>query len=241
MKATKLDTRLSIALMAVGSILLSIPHMNEAPKEPVVDVVGEYNITPLEDSVFTSEMEKVVNGHDNASNLFEIARLGEENARLRNGIESVERQIESVEREIESVEQRIEQSNHSQIVLSESDVDLLERLVEAEAGGESIEGRIAVANVIFNRIRSEKYPDDVRSVIYQKNQFEVVSIGTIDTKIPSEGTKSAVQRAINGEKVVSDDTVIFWAKYLDKSNPIWSNCPIVKTIGVHHFAERWGS
>lgn len=119
------------------------------------------------------------------------------------------------------------------------EMDLFYRLVEAEAGGESIEGRIAVANVILNRIRSPKYPDTLKEVIYQQNQFEVVTIGTIDTKIPSEGTKEAVRRAINGENVVPKDTVIFWAKYVSQDHPIWQHNTVVATIGVHHFSRGW--
>lgn len=122
---------------------------------------------------------------------------------------------------------------------SSSDINLLYRLVEAEAGGESITGRIAVANVVLNRIKSNEYPNTLREVIYQQNQFEVVNIGTINTKIPSEGTIEAVNRALSGEKAVPDNVVMFWATYLDKSHAIWKHADIVTTIGIHHFSDGW--
>ena len=40
--------------------------------------------------------------------------------------------------------------------------------MEAEATGEDIIGKILVANVIFNRMESEEFPDTVKEVVFQK-------------------------------------------------------------------------
>lgn len=119
------------------------------------------------------------------------------------------------------------------------DVDLLNRLVESEAGAEPYEGKIAVANVVINRIKSDKYPNTIRDVIYQPNQFEVVSLGTIYTKNPSDETIQAVRDVLNGSKAVTDDITLFWADYLSESNPIWSHCQIIYHIGGHVFSDEW--
>lgn len=116
---------------------------------------------------------------------------------------------------------------------------LVEKLVECEAGIESMEGKIAVVNVILNRIKSEKFPDTISEVIYQQNQFEPISSGVIYEKIPSEETKEAVKRAFLGERVVGSDVIYFWASWLDKSNSIWNHVDISTTIGVHHFGRSW--
>lgn len=125
------------------------------------------------------------------------------------------------------------------VVYADAEVNLLARLVECEAGGEPIEGKIAVANVVLNRVRSDKYPDNIMSVIYQKNQFQPVTTGKIDRVTPSDETRAAVERALNGEKAVNDDIVIFWATWLDPSHEIWAHCDVVTTIGVHNFANNW--
>lgn len=88
-------------------------------------------------------------------------------------------------------------------VLGEKDYRNLLQIVEAEAGGEDIEGRILVANVILNRVDSKSFPNNVTDVIYQRKgshvQFSPVGDGRIRTVTPSEGTKSAVRRALAGE------------------------------------------
>ena len=171
----------------------------------------------------------------------------EEVTELQRQLNEANEQIQQKEEQVKGLNTEIEQLKQKAVTtrvapsysFSSSEINLLQRLVEAEAGGESIEGRIAVANVILNRIKSAEYPNTIHDVIYQTNQFEVVSIGTIDTKVPSAGTIEAVNRALSGEKVVPDSTVIFWAKYLDRSHAIWSHCDIIATIGVHHFSDGW--
>ena len=54
--------------------------------------------------------------------------------------------------------------------LSEQDHDALLRIVEAEAGGEDSDGKLLVANVVLNRVNSEKFPDTVTEVVMQKEQ-----------------------------------------------------------------------
>lgn len=116
---------------------------------------------------------------------------------------------------------------------------LLERLVECEAGAESMTGKIAVVNVVLNRIKSDDFPDSITDVIYQKNQFEPVVVGIIDNKQASQESVEAVKRAFLGERAVDSDIVNFWASWLDSNNDIWNHIEIVTTIGVHHFGKGW--
>lgn len=161
---------------------------------------------------------------------------------LNKNVADLNDQLQSLSEELDTAKQEIEDYKSGKLNVwgfSDSEIDLLNRLVEAEAGGESIEGRIAVANVVLNRIKSNKFPNNLYDVIYQKNQFEVVAVGTIDTKIPSEGTKEAVQRALMGEEVIPEGTVFFWAKYVNPNHAIWKHCEVVASIGVHNFATEW--
>lgn len=88
-------------------------------------------------------------------------------------------------------------------ILNDKDYRNLIQIVEAEAGGEDIKGRILVANVILNRVKSKFFPDNVTDVIYQRKgkhvQFSPVGDGRIKTVTPQKSTKEAVQRALAGE------------------------------------------
>ena len=90
-----------------------------------------------------------------------------------------------------------------------------------------------------NDLTVEEIHDIVRNLFIKKNQFEVVNIGTINTKVPKDSTKDAVMRALNGEKAVGDNIMMFWATYLPKSHRLWQHCTPLKTIGTHHFTDEW--
>ena len=83
---------------------------------------------------------------------------------------------------------------------SSSEVDLLARLVEAEAKGESYAGKVAVASVVLNRVDSDLFPDTIQGVIYQRGQFSPISNGSINRKASSESVK-AVEEALSNRTV----------------------------------------
>ncbi len=58
--------------------------------------------------------------------------------------------------------------------ITEDEIDMIERLVFAEAGTEGEEGRDAVRGVIFNRLSSDRFPNSVQEVIEQRGQFEPI-------------------------------------------------------------------
>lgn len=107
-------------------------------------------------------------------------------------------------------------------LLNSYERDLLARLVQCEAGGEIFDGKVAVAQVVLNRVASGSFPNTIEEVIYQSNQFQPVSSGIIDTTVPSEESYRAVDQALSGANVVGD-CLFFWATYVDGSNPIWNN------------------
>ena len=87
--------------------------------------------------------------------------------------------------------------------LSEEDYEVLLRIVEAEAGGEDIEGRMLVASVVLNRVESDDFPDTVKEVVFQKAngtaQFSPAYSGRYDRVTVSDATIEAVERVLNGE------------------------------------------
>lgn len=63
------------------------------------------------------------------------------------------------------------------ITASEEEVYLLACLIDYEAGWEPYEGKLAVANVVLNRLRSPYYGSTITKVIYAQGQFTGVSNG----------------------------------------------------------------
>lgn len=96
-----------------------------------------------------------------------------------------------------------EQVTESGFSLEGQEYEILLKIVEAEAGGEDTTGRMLVANVVMNRVRSAGFPNTVSEVVYQRSggraQFSPVSDGRIDRVSISPETVEAVARAMNGE------------------------------------------
>lgn len=125
--------------------------------------------------------------------------------------------------------------------LSEAEYNLLLRLVEAEAGGEDMEGKILVANVVFNRVASVKFPNTVTEVILQRDgkgaQFSPVSDGRINSVNVSEETQNAVEHVIYGEDL-SQGALYFVARAsADEDKLKWFDTCLtpVLTHGGHEF------
>ena len=91
----------------------------------------------------------------------------------------------------------------SSFSLEAQEYQVLLKIVEAEAGGEDQTGRLLVANVVMNRVRSDRFPNTVSQVVYQRDggraQFSPISDGRIDQVSISQDTVEAVSRAMNGE------------------------------------------
>ena len=94
--------------------------------------------------------------------------------------------------------------------LEEQEYQVLLKIVEAEAGGEDTTGKMLVANVVMNRVRSSQFPDTVTDVVYQRHngkaQFSPTADGRIDQVSISADTVEAVARVMNGEDVSAGAT-----------------------------------
>ncbi|MFT4146709.1 MAG: cell wall hydrolase [Mobilitalea sp.] len=70
---------------------------------------------------------------------------------------------------------------------TKDDIMLLACLVHSEAGTQSYEGKLAVANIVLNRVKSRKYPDSIKAVIYQAGQFSVAKSGSLQKQLNNYG------------------------------------------------------
>lgn len=109
--------------------------------------------------------------------------------------------------------------NNGQLTLSQSDIDLMAKLVYAESRGEPFEGKVAVASVVLNRVVSPGFPKSVEGVVFQKNAFSCVVNGDIKA-YPDEICYNAVYEAIRG-KDPTNEALFFY-------NPTIATCSWMK-------------
>lgn len=121
----------------------------------------------------------------------------------------------------------------SAVSYTKSDLNLLARLVHAEAKGESYKGKVAVAAVVLNRVESSLFPNTIYGVIYQKGQFSPVSNGSIKNE-PSADAINAARDALNGTDPTGGALYFYNPR---ATSDRWIRTRTVKTvIGNHTFA-----
>lgn len=125
--------------------------------------------------------------------------------------------------------------------LEPSELEVLYRIVEAEAGGEDENGKLLVANVVFNRMNDEKFPDTVSEVVFQREkgvtQFSPVSDGRYYCVEVSRETVEAVERALEGEDISQGALYFAARKYADSDRMKWfdENLTFLFEYGGHEF------
>ena len=128
--------------------------------------------------------------------------------------------------------------------LSKKEIKILERIVEAEATGEDIKGKILVANVIMNRVNDAAFPDSVEAVVFQKTgnkyQFSPISDKRYYSVTVSEGTKEAVKRVMKGEDYSQGALYFSARKRASASNMKWFDTKLkwLFQYGNHEFFKH---
>ena len=127
------------------------------------------------------------------------------------------------------------------IPLNGDDYENLLKIVEAEATGSDIKGKILVADVIINRVNHPRFPDTVTEVVFQKNgrtaQFSPTIDGRLAKVTVTESTIEAVNRALEGEDY-SQGALFFSARsFADPTNMSWfdNNLQWLQAYGGHEF------
>lgn len=127
------------------------------------------------------------------------------------------------------------------IDLDEQEMEILCRIVQAEAGGEDTRGKILVADVIINRVENPSFPDSVEEVVFQYGdgvyQFSPVGNGRINDVVVTEDTREAVYAALLGEDISGGALYFISRKYADPSGLAWfeSHLTSVTQYGGHEF------
>lgn len=121
-------------------------------------------------------------------------------------------------------------------VYNTDDLYWLSRIINAESASEPLLGKIAVGNVVLNRMRSNQYPNTIYGVIFDRNhglQFSPVANGTI-YNAPNAESVIAAKICLEGYSL-SNDILFFLNPRIATSFWIVNNCTFVFSIGRHDF------
>lgn len=115
---------------------------------------------------------------------------------------------------------------------SSGDLDLLARLISAEARGEPYTGQVAVGAVVLNRVEHPSFPNSISGVIYQSGAFSCLTDGQWNSPI-SDSAYKAARDAMNGWDP-SGGAIYYFNPATATSSWIWSR-PLLLEIGEHRF------
>lgn len=115
---------------------------------------------------------------------------------------------------------------------SSSNLNLLARLISAEARGEPYVGQVAVGAVVLNRVQHPSFPDTIAGVIYQTGAFSCLDDGQFNQPI-SESAYRAARDALNGWDPVGGS--IYYYNPATATNQWIRSRPYITTIGKHVF------
>ena len=109
----------------------------------------------------------------------------------------------------------------------------LSRIIYAESGNQPLDGKIAVGNVVLNRVASPRFPNSVYEVIFQRNQFTPAANGSIN-RTPSAESVVAAKLCLDGANTVGS-ALYFVNPTVAPGSWASRNRPYVATIGAHAF------
>lgn len=122
--------------------------------------------------------------------------------------------------------------------LDKDEKKALEKIVEAEASGQDIYGKMLVAAVVLNRKNNSHYPDTVSGVVHQHSgdtyQFAPIKNGSFDKAKPSDSTKEAVGRVLEGEDYSEGALYFFHRAGTTKEKASWFDNKL-------HYLFKYGS
>ena len=245
LRAQKLQAKYMNAksLYADGGFSASILSSNK--EQPDRDSLGDTKETKKQNSNDnTKTLLAEAEGTDSAKKDTKSAAKStakKKDASIKSLSVKTETAADSKAKEAKKAEEAKEASSEYVYDATDKEVEMLERIVQAEAGSEDMKGRILVANVVLNRVSNKNFPDTVKQVIFQNSdgeyQFSPVADKRYWSVKVSKKTKEAVQRALQGEDY-SDGALYFMARKRAKaSNAKWfdDNLKWLFKHGGHEF------
>lgn len=115
------------------------------------------------------------------------------------------------------------------LTFTEEEIDILNRLCMSEAGNEPFDGKQAVIQTTFNRIKSSKFPNNLKDVL--DGQYSLQDNGE-----PSEECKDAVKWTIEHQNAFPND--MYWFKNGDYFEEVEGKRYDYTKIGNHYFSTE---
>ncbi|MBO7319273.1 MAG: spore cortex-lytic enzyme [Clostridia bacterium] len=128
----------------------------------------------------------------------------------------------------------LEASSSSSGKYSQSDIELLAKLIAAEARGENYVGQVAVGAVVLNRVAHASFPDSVAGVIYQKGAFSCINDSNWNIAA-TETSRKAAQDCINGWD--PSGGAVFYFNPKKTNDSFMRSRPVITVIGNHTFCN----
>ena len=220
---------------------------------------GEANVS--EELTDVSELEESADGETKEGLTEEIEETEETEETAEEAEEVKEEKEEKVSKKKEAVAPQIityvSDEEEEGREYTAKDVKLLACLIYAEAGNQPYKGKLAVANVVLNRVDSKLFPNTIKEVIYQKTysryygrniyQFSVCysNVGTLAKALRLYGKRTnaaeikqeeecikAAKAALEGKYATEDEGYLFFRRY---SSSLANQKPNGKKIGAHYF------
>ena len=113
------------------------------------------------------------------------------------------------------------------------DLFWLSRVIYTESGNQPLEGKMAVGNVVMNRVKHPSFPSTIEGVLAQKNQFTTYWSGHIARSTPNAESVIAAKLVLDGGVVEEVKNAL----YFDSAASSWAsrNRTCVAVIGGHRF------
>lgn len=113
------------------------------------------------------------------------------------------------------------------------DLFWLSRVIYTESGNQPLEGKMAVGNVVMNRVKHPSFPGTIEEVLAQKNQFTTYWSGHIARSTPNAESVIAAKLVLDGGVVEEVKNAL----YFDSAANSWAsrNRTCVAVIGGHRF------
>ncbi|GMQ56351.1 hypothetical protein AN1V17_07440 [Vallitalea sediminicola] len=144
-------------------------------------------------------------------------------------------------KELHTASYKPKEQENQLVNISAKDYEALTRIVEAEATGEDLIGRILIVNVVMNRVKSSNFPNNIYDVVHQSSngraQFSPITDGRYFSVKVSDKTKKAVESAFSGEDY-SQGALYFAARcFASEKAMSWFDNNLTKVYkhGVHEF------
>jgi N-acetylmuramoyl-L-alanine amidase len=123
--------------------------------------------------------------------------------------------------------------SREKVEFTKEDIELLARVIYAEARGEDFEGQVAVGAVVINRLQDPRFPKTIRSVIYQQGAFTAVNDKQIHLT-PDTVAYKAAEAALAGQDPTGG--AIYYYNPKTATDRWIKSRPVIKTIGNHTFS-----